>query len=85
VTDKFKWIDWNTEHIALKGITPEEAESVFHNLARGYPRRHRKGYLIKGKSILDRWIQVAFAREPDNRIFVFHARSLTAKERKALK
>lgn len=81
----FKWIKWNTDHIAQKGIAPEEAESVFYNPSAGFPRRHQDGYLTKGKSFLDRWLQIAFAKEEDGRIFVFHARVLTAKEKRRLK
>jgi len=81
---RFKWNDWNIEHIALKGISPEETESVFDNTARGYPRCQRDEYMVRGKSNMDRWLQVVFLKEKDGRIFIFHARPLNPKEKKGL-
>ena len=82
---KFKWIDWNINHIAEHGISPDEAESVFDKPVDGYPRKHKDGYTLWGKSILDQWLQIGFTEDEDNSIFVFHARPLTPKERKRIK
>lgn len=79
---RFKWIEWNIEHIARKGITPEEAESIFLDHSPDYPRRFKDGYVLWGRSSFDRLLQVAFAKEEDGRIFVFHARPLTDKEKR---
>lgn len=82
---RFKWIEWNIDHVAKHGVSPEEAESVFDFPATGYPRREKDCYMLWGKSCLDKWLQVAFVKEPDKRIFVFHARPLTKRERRQIK
>ncbi|MCK4423199.1 MAG: hypothetical protein KAV18_03930 [Candidatus Omnitrophica bacterium] len=82
---KFKWIGWNIEHIAEHGVTPEEAESVFNQLVQGYPRRKKDYYMVWGKSYLDQWLQLAFAKEDNGRYFIFHARPLTVRERRRIK
>jgi len=84
----FRWIDWNVQHLAEHGVTPEEAEYVVRHPVRGYPRKHRRGYLVWGRTPSGRWLQVAFAREEGvtpARFFVFHARPLTAKEKRRVR
>ncbi len=85
MTVKFKWIKWNIEHIAKHKIEPDEAESVFRNIAKGYPRKKADCYIIWGKSNLDRYLQIAFSIEEDGQYFIFHARPLTVRERRLIK
>ena len=81
---RFRWIDWNLEHIAQHGVTPTEAEWVIRHPARGYPRKCRGGYIVCGRTQDGRWLQVAFARDrsgPGPCAFVYHARPLTPTEK----
>ena len=82
---RFKWVKWNIEHIAKNKVTQEEAESVFYNPFPGYPRKHKKSYVIWGKSYSDRYIQIAYSIEPDGRVFIFHARDLKKSEKRRIK
>lgn len=82
---KFKWIDWNIEHIAKHKIEPEEAESVFENISKGYPRKKEDCYIIWGKSNYDRYLQIAFSIDKSGKYFIFHARPLTVNERRRVK
>lgn len=85
---EFRWIGWNAEHLAEHGVGPEEAEYVVRHPAQGYPRKHRRGYVVWGQTMSGRWLQVAFARDEGvtpERLFVFHARPLTGKEKRRVK
>jgi hypothetical protein len=45
----FRWNDWNVEHIAEHGVSPEEAESVVRAARRLYPRKiHEDKWLAWG-------------------------------------
>ena len=81
----FKWIEWNIKHIAKHQVEPNEAESVFNNIAKNYPRKKEDFYILWGKSNLDRYLQIAFKKEKSGKYFIFHARPLTAKERRRIK
>jgi len=85
---QFRWIEWNTEHIARHGVTPEEAEWVATHPARGYPIKYRGGYTTRGQTRSGRWLQVAFTWDRavgTRRMFVYHARSLTENEKRRLR
>lgn len=84
----FRWIDWNVDHIAEHGVTVEEAEWVVRHPARGYPRKHRGGYAVRGKTPGGRWLHVVFARDREGGesvLFVYHARPLTGRETRRMK
>ncbi|OGH55615.1 MAG: hypothetical protein A3G34_00905 [Candidatus Lindowbacteria bacterium RIFCSPLOWO2_12_FULL_62_27] len=86
VNPNYRWNDWNLEKIVkhLRDMTPEEVESIFSNLAMGYPRKSRGAYVVRGKSNRDRWLQVAYVTDDDGAFFVIHTRPLTDKERRKI-
>jgi uncharacterized DUF497 family protein len=79
----FRWNEWNTEHIARHGVTPDEAEKVVRNARRPYPsRRGDSKRLVWGRGLGDRFVQVIYIEDPDGTIFVIHARPLTDQEKR---
>lgn len=77
----FRWNRWNIEHIAAHGITPEEAEGVVRSAKDPYPRYREDGkWLVWGRGQGGRLVQVVFVLDPDDSIFIIHARLLTARE-----
>lgn len=86
----FRWNDWNVEHIAEHGVSPEEAEQVVEHARNPFPelREHDKWRVI-GRGLGGRWIQVIFVFDPieedideDDTVYVIHARPLTDREKK---
>lgn len=79
----FRWNDQNVEHIAGHGVDPEEAEQVVEDAEPPWPWHRRDGkYLVWGRGRGDRLLQVAFVLEPDDAIYVIHARPLTEREKR---
>ena len=79
----FKWVDWNVNHIALHGVTPDEAEWVVNHARRPYPRRHGGGkFEVRGQTLAGDYLLVVFAVEPDARLFVITARPLNENEKR---
>jgi hypothetical protein len=83
----FRWNDWNLEHIARHGVGADEAEWVVRHPARSFPRKHRGGYLVWGRTREGRWLQVTFLRDraaPYHRLYVYHARPLAWTEKRRI-
>ena len=79
----FRWNEWNEAHIGKHGIAPEEAEMVVRNAKSPYPRYREDGkWLVWGRGLGGRLIQVIFVIDDDDCIFVIHARSLTDREKR---
>jgi hypothetical protein len=73
---RFRWNDWNKEHIVGHGVAPEEAEFVVRRPGRGFPRREGDGkYRVWGQS----------EDGPPGVIFVIHARELQDHEKRRLR
>jgi hypothetical protein len=54
---EFRWNEWNIDHIAGHGVTPEEAEYVVDNAAGPYPRFEGDGkYIVRGQTDSCRWL-----------------------------
>jgi uncharacterized DUF497 family protein len=80
---EFRWISWNQEHIAEHGVEPEEAEDAVRNTRAPFPLvQADERYLVWGRTEGGRFLQVVFVIDPDDTIFVIHARELTDKEKK---
>jgi uncharacterized DUF497 family protein len=83
---QFRWIDWNLDHIAEHGIEPEEAELVVRNAKPPFPEEiGDEKAIVKGRGTGGRFLQVIYLVDPDDTIFVIHARPLTEREKKQLK
>lgn len=81
---QFRWIDWNVEHIAAHGVSPEEAEFVVKNAHPPYPEHRGDGkWIVLGKSAGGRFLQVVFIEDDDDSgsLFVIHSRPLTRAEK----
>ncbi len=79
----FRWNWWNTEHIAEHGIAPGEAESVVRCVARPFPEYLGEGkWAVRGQSASGVYIQVMYTLDPDDTVYVIHARPLTDREKR---
>jgi len=80
----FRWNDWNTEHLANHGVEPDEAEAVVRSAGPHYPlqRRGDDKWLVVGRGSGGRILQVVFAIDPDDQVYVIHARPLTDREKR---
>jgi hypothetical protein len=82
----FRWNEWNTEHVATHGVSPEEAETAIQTALRPYPRKIEDDkWLVWGKGSGGRFLQVIFVLDEDESIFVIHARLLTSNEKRRLR
>jgi uncharacterized DUF497 family protein len=80
---EFRWIDWNLEKVRLHGVTPEEAEYVVERATPPYPEyRKDDRLLVWGPTPAGRFLQVAYVLDPDDTVFVIHARPLTNSEKR---
>jgi uncharacterized DUF497 family protein len=79
----FRWNEWNRDHISEHGVRPEEAEFVVRNARPPYPEeRGDDKWRVWGKTSSGRLLQVVFVLDPDETIYVIHARRLTDREKK---
>jgi uncharacterized DUF497 family protein len=80
---RFRWNDWNVEHIGRHGVSPGEAEHVVQNARRPYPKRiDGRKWLVIGQTFAGRFLQVIFVLEPEKTTFVIHSRDLTDIEKR---
>jgi uncharacterized DUF497 family protein len=82
VLDEFRWNDWNLDHATQHGVSVEEAEHVVRFAKPPYPEQTMDGkWLVRGRGIGGRFVQVAYALDPDGTVFIIHARPLTDNEK----
>lgn len=80
---QFRWIDWNREHIATRGVDWEEAESVVRQAKPPFPEQvGDEKLLVVGPGRGGKILQVIFVLDADDTVFVIHARSLTDREKR---
>ena len=80
---KFRWNDWNRDHIADHGVEPHEVEFVIRNACAPFPEeRGDDKWRVWGQNAEGRFLQAVFVVDPDETIYVIHARPLTDKEKK---
>ena len=80
---EFRWNQWNVEHIARHGVSPEQAEETIRNGPRPYPvPREDDKWLVWGRTAGGDLLQVVFIIDEDDLVFVIHARPLTKNEKK---
>ena len=79
----FRWNEWNIEHIARHGVSPQEAELVVERARWPDPQaRADDKWVVKGRGRGGRWLQVIYIFSPDDTVFVIHARPLTENEKR---
>jgi uncharacterized DUF497 family protein len=80
---QFRWIDWNRDHIAKHGVGQAEAESVIRNASPPFPEQiGNDKLLVHGRGSGGRLLQVIYVLDPDDTIFVIHARPLSEREKR---
>lgn len=83
---KFRWTEWNDEHIGTHGVSRWEAESVVESPDRSYPRHIGDDrFIARGQADSGRYLQVIYVFDPEDAVFVIHARPLTDREKKQLR
>ena len=71
------------EHVERHGVEPEEAEQVVYGAKSPFPLvQDDEKYLVWGPTEAGRLLQVVFVIDPDDVIFVIHARPLTEREKR---
>jgi len=79
----FRWNSWNEEHIGRHDVDPDEAEEVVVGAHSPFPLvKDDEKYLVWGATDAGRLLQVVFVLDPDDAVFVIHARPLTEREKK---
>jgi uncharacterized DUF497 family protein len=79
---EFRWIEWNRGKVATHGVSETEAEYVVEHARARYPRlRADRKLLVWGATGAGRPIQVVYVLDPDDTVFVIHARPLTQREK----
>jgi uncharacterized DUF497 family protein len=85
MTYEFRWNEWNLEHIAEHGISPEEAQEIVRAARRPYPRLEgKRQYRVRGQTSDGHYLQVIYLIGFDKLIFVIHARPLKENEKRQL-
>jgi uncharacterized protein len=83
---EFRWNAWNVEHIAEHGISQEEAEAVVRGARPPYPRETGGGkVVVRGWLASAGFLQVAFVIDPDESLYVIHARPLSESEKRSFR
>lgn len=79
---KFRWNQWNIEHISEHGVLPGEAEAIVVTASRPYPLWQAEDkWLVWGPGAGGRLLQVVYVLDEDDQVYVIHARPLTDKEK----
>jgi len=80
---EFRWIEWNRDHIDEHGGDWEEAEMVVRHAKPRFPQQVGDEKLfVMGQGRGGRYLQVVYVLDPDETVFVLHARPLTDREKK---
>ena len=83
---EFRWNSWNQEQIERHDVEPSEAEEVVAGSRAPFPLvQADEKYLVWGATDDGRLLQVVFLIDPDDSIFVIHARELTRKEKRGFR
>ena len=81
---EFRWNDWNRDHVMKHGVSIEEAEHVVRSARRPYLRRiGDEKWQVVGRGVGDRFLQVVYVVDPDERLFIIHAMPLTTRRRRS--
>ena len=82
----FRWNDWNRDHIAEHGITPEEVEEVVTLAKPPFPEYRGDGkHAVWGQTASGRCLQVIYIVDPHPLRYVIHARTLDEQEKRSLR
>jgi len=74
------------DHIGAHGVSTHEAEQVIENAVLPFPEQiGDEKWRVWGQTSIGRYLQVIFLYDPDDTVFVIHARGLTDKEKRQLR
>jgi hypothetical protein len=77
---EFRWIEWNLGQTTKHGCTISEIEQVVRRTGYGYPRKlDKKKWLVIGRGVGNRVIEVIYLLDDDGTAFVIHAMPLTTR------
>jgi len=80
---EFRWNEWNAEHVAGHGVSPEEAEFVARSARPPFPRHIGEAkWIVNGCGFGGRYVQVIYIIDPDGTFYVIHARPMTESEKR---
>ena len=80
---EFRWIEWNRDKIASHAVAEAEAEYMVEHARSPYPQwRDDDKLLVWGATPAGRLLQVVFLLDPDDTVFIIHARPLTSAEKR---
>ena len=83
---EFRWTAWNLDHVALHGVTPDEAESLVRKARSPFPRKIEEDkWLVWGRGHGGCYLQVIFVTDDDQTVYIIHARPLTDLEKRRLR
>jgi len=83
---EFRWNEWNLEHVAQHGVSPEEVEKAILTAGPPFPlARSDDKWLVWGCGRGGRWLQAVYVLDEDDTVFVIHARPLTHREKRRLR
>jgi len=84
--DAFRWNEWNEDHIGSHGVSPEDAEYVVDHATSPYPEQIGDGkWRVRGQISTGYYIQVVYIFDPDDTVYVIHARGLSDHEKRQLR
>jgi len=79
----FRWIEWNIDQATKHGCAVAEIEPVVRHAGRGFPLKiGDEKYLVQGRGIGDRMIEVIYLLDADGTAFVIHAMPLITRRRR---
>lgn len=80
---EFRWNEWNLDHVTQHGIDPLDAEMAILRARGPYPQIIGDDkFLVWGQGRGERLLQVIYTVGDDGRLYVIHARDLTAREKR---
>ena len=80
---QFRWIDWNRDHVAKHGVDPAEAETIVRQARAPFPQQIGDDkLLVMGNGNGGRFLEVIYVLDPDDTVFIIHARPLTEREKR---
>ena len=78
---RFRWNSWNLEHISSHGIDPRDAEAAVRSARAPYPLWRPDDKWLVWRARGGRLLQIVFILDPDDVVYVIHARNLTELEK----
>jgi hypothetical protein len=80
---EFRWNEWNRDHIGEHHVIPAETEYVVGHARRPWPELIGDGkWRVWGVTQFGRHLQVVYVFDPQDVVYVLHARDLKDSEKR---